>query len=365
MVKYHIILDTTELYTEGLRILDLNKPVLEFIEFVEENLKDIELYIPKIVLDERSIQNAKIFNSYKDKIIDNYKAIKETGLKGELEELEEFGIKHIRSEILKCLKKNKIKIIDYPKVDSKIILEKYSNDIRPFNNIFAKNEKGFKDTFIWHSILDFSNKNKKDIIIFITKNIKDFPLKFMKEEFKRVIGNNNLEIFENLEKTKEYFDSQLKLGLNLQEDYEKVEKVIILRIDDIMYYIHEYNEESLTGLFIPHRNEYSYFKFEYINYIIDIINLGNEITAKVNLRITGYYDGKAEGYLTSRVGSKLLGTPRTDAFISGSPLLGGSSFRTGITGLKSDDLSVDIDVTIDIETEKLSIDNLKINGYSF
>jgi len=292
--KYYVILDTTNLFTSEFKVVDLNKLVIDFKMFVDEYGKNkILVYIPEIVRDERIEQNSRKFQKHKERIIESYKKIAESGLKLNLTKLELFNYKkEIKDKLNKTIKEKGLKLIKAPKVDSKVLFKRFFECKKPF--IDTTTEKGFKDTYIWLSVINFSKNRTQDKIIFITQNDNDFT-GHLKKEFKKLFGTE-IEIFYNFESAKEYIDTEFKLDLQLKKQYCTIERIVSENIGKIMFELNE-NKKMLdsmclaymTSYDIGHKKKYDYLILSNIKYISDISDNGLNKTAKLHFKLSGHY----------------------------------------------------------------------------
>jgi len=336
-MKYHIILDTTNLWTSNFKIIELNQPVINFKKFIDEYSKNCYLYIPKIVLDERIFQNMKLFIDNKKNIEDSYNNLKELNIKLSISNLTNFNYeKKIKQKIERAIKKKNIKLIDYPKVGCGIVIDRYLKNKPPFNSNPKYSEKGFKDTFIWYSICEFAKFKKNDQIIFVTNNSDDFPKEILQSDFKKETNNKkDILILYSIEETKEYLDSQLNLNLKLKEINIKLQQKIREKIGDLMIAIHEKITVLNIYSMISHSEPYIFFKFNNVDSINIISDSKSTTNAIISLKLDGFYikekyndDGDIDSdlilgksVLGSRLGSRMrFGLPVIEYFDSMSRL---------------------------------------------
>ncbi|HLO55646.1 MAG TPA: PIN domain-containing protein [Saprospiraceae bacterium] len=140
--------------------------------------KNIELFIPEIVLDE-------IFNKFTERLLDAKSKIdKEKNIIKKLTNLDlidEFSLDQIeniaqeyKKYIIKIFDDNNVKILNYPSVTHKEIVQKAIKKLKPFNS----SEKGYRDSLIWENVKDLMPNLGTNIanpeVIFVTNNKKDF-----------------------------------------------------------------------------------------------------------------------------------------------------------------------------------------------
>lgn len=355
--KYHVILDTTNLFTSEFKIINLNEPVIDFKMFVDKYGENkILVYIPEIVRDERIEQNSRIFQKHKENIIKYYKKITETGLKLDLTELERFNYKkEIIDKLNKSIKEKRLKLIKSPKVDSKVLFKRFFECKKPF--IDAATEKGFKDTYIWLSVTDFSKNKTQDKIIFITQNNKDFTSD-LKKEFKTLF-KSEIEIFYNFESAKEYIDTEFNLNLQLKKQYCMIERIVFENIGEIMNKINS-NKDMLDSMCLTYitscdiRNDkkYDYLIFSNNKYIDNISDDGLNTIAKLHFKLRGNYHRFDEMDYTFK--TPILTLPDRLGFINFKEkidYIGNRYFKN---------IDAEIDISIDNNTEELKVRDIRM-----
>lgn len=164
-------------------ILEHNKG---FIKSLEKLAKVADVYIPRVVIHERL---AQIHLDLKRKYEKLNNCKKELASIADIKELESFDVlvEKKKNELLasyeKVIGKN---IIDY-NADSRTfsaILERVYNKIPPF--IQGESDRGFKDTMLWLSLLDYFKDKGKDAEIFLITKDKGFlkeNAEFLEKEF--------------------------------------------------------------------------------------------------------------------------------------------------------------------------------------
>jgi len=363
MTKYHVYLDTTNLFTSDFKVMELNKPVLDFKKFIDDHGKsNITVYIPEVVLDERIKQNNIVFERYKKSILDSYDKIKESGVRLDLTKFNTFDYEQeIRKKITTSINNTNIQLIPYPAINAKEILKRFFTNQKPFKEN-SKDEKGFKDTAIWLSILEFSRDKQDDKFIFITQNSADFPIENMQTEFKKET-NADIELIYSLEDAQEYFDSVLDLNLEIAQKYNEIRDIISRKIGDILVELHKSKQRlswSSTSQFVTVYSDknYLYFKLIKIEYITDIFELDVTTEARISLKLEGYYTPKE---------NNLFGTPQTGLrlFASDFSLNHYSEHQDCISGLYYKNIDAEIDVSINNITNELFIKNIQLRESIF
>ena len=364
--KYHVVLDTTNLFTSDFKVIDFNKPLTEFKEFVEQyGEKKVLIHIPKMVRDERINQNVRKFIEYKDKILSSYEKIKESGLTLNLDKLTSFKYEqNIKKQLESSAKKYGFKSIAYPKIDSKILFERFFQRKKPFSQN-TDVEKGFKDSYIWLSVLEFAKTKKNDKIILITENSKDFTAE-LEKEFKKSIGSD-IEIFYSIEDAKGYLDAELDLKLELKRKYNRIKAIIEEQIGSIMIKINSETQSVSSSDVIYGLNKQIYTAFtlssiDYIEYVsnIDYLSIGPRFgetnTVKVNLKLKGYYkQTDTDSYLNEHLLPKSVrvGMPMYD-----------NNYNTRL-GMKEKNIDAEIEVSINKFTDELTVGNISMKESLF
>lgn len=159
--------------------------------------------------------------------------------------------------------KSRMRHVEQKEVSTKVLIERALNCVHPFVN-----DRGFRDTIIWLSILDLLKSHPKDYFCFISNNSNDFGREVLYEDLVSDLGvdSQRLTYFNSIEKfvseyaTKIDFinENYLKAGLLLMGkrlldfvDYSKIklESVdgefatinsdVVEAIDVLNFYIYE------------------------------------------------------------------------------------------------------------------------------
>lgn len=133
-----------------------------------------ELYLPQVVFDE-------LLNKYKETIESHIKAI-ETALAklgrlcidgiGDVAKLhgESFAASY-QSMLMDLIRREKFKILPYPKCSHREVVERALKRHKPFDE---KGHKGYRDTIVWETVLELARSKAPSKIAFISKNTSDF-----------------------------------------------------------------------------------------------------------------------------------------------------------------------------------------------
>ena len=356
--KYHIILDTTNLFTSEFNVKNFNQPVLDFKNFVNKyGETKIIVYIPEIVRDERIYQNVMNFLKHRGRITDSFNKISDSGVKIATSKLKKFNYeKKIRENVNKIIKNNGFGVIKYTKADGAQIIKRFFKKKKPFDGN-SNTEKGFKDTLIWLSVLDFAKTKKDDQVIFITNNSSDFTDE-LKVEFRNKVGRN-IEFFLNFEKAKEYLDSKLNLQLELKDQYDKYLKIVSEKIGEILIAIHK-NKYPLyiqDRYFSFKKTNYDAFTLSSINSLTNIVDKGTITTLTVHLKLKGFYHKKDETESYSPI-------HRISTISSILEPFGTSGIFNEFIELHEKNVDAEISISVDNFTENIDVTDIKIKESS-
>lgn len=136
-----------------------------------------QIYIPRVVVeelvknysDELRAQRSNFESAsktYREMVRGNWNS----PLKGRPENTD---ISDHRERIETLFRNYHAVILDHPVVDHSVIVDRYVLGKKPFKS----EATGYKDTLIWHSLLDLSAASPDESIVFITNNVSDFASK--------------------------------------------------------------------------------------------------------------------------------------------------------------------------------------------
>jgi hypothetical protein len=244
--KYNIIFDTNCIHTTKFKVDDLNFPIKNLINFLKENnhLDNINLYLPETVLDEKILQNIYNFENIKNKFNENLKVLNEINININSKPLDNSNYeKEIKKEYKKVLKKYGLTIIKLPKsISAKNISDRFFSRKKPFiNNTGTNAEKGFKDSLIWETILNFGIKNEN--LIFVSKNTSDFTSE-LEVEFKK-INKKEIIFIEDCDKTESYLDNVLGINSETEKHKKKIKNIVDKNFGELMLELHR-NKSSYS-----------------------------------------------------------------------------------------------------------------------
>lgn len=158
----HIILDTNIIFNNYY----LKSPrFLGLFSYLKKTKSSI--FIPQTVFDElMKHYEESIAVFIKRSISDNQILFENNEIVYDLEKI----INKYKSFLIRYVASGTIKIIKIKELSIKQILKRSLKEQYPFD----KNDKGFRDTVIWLSIMDVLKEKPKECFCFITKNKKDF-----------------------------------------------------------------------------------------------------------------------------------------------------------------------------------------------
>ncbi|MGV8151769.1 MAG: PIN domain-containing protein [Candidatus Nanoarchaeia archaeon] len=230
--KYTLFIDTNIIRSTS---ADESSPlstlaINSIIDFAKKNkvIDELEIIIPEIVLDELIHQKIYIYD-------DDYKILKEIekrfkdkfNIEGiNIKKFEEYDYySFFRKKCDKFIQEKNIIILPTIDIPSKVYIDRAHLKMPPFNQNKKEGDKGFKDTVIWLSILDYANKNKNNSFIFIT-NDDIFYSKEISNEFIDEIGKNIIIKKTSNEAINE-LSEKLKVDLKRKERIKEVKDIII------------------------------------------------------------------------------------------------------------------------------------------
>ncbi|MDD2656171.1 MAG: PIN domain-containing protein [Patescibacteria group bacterium] len=231
--KTKIVVDTNFVHYDLDDKLDkiFNGNLTYIKKFIEENdLSDkLTIVVPDFVIQERISQLAWDTEIKVSKILENLDKLKTLRVGVNVKELlKKDHKKIITRRAYKILKDNAIEILDTVKFDSGVLMDRSLKKKAPFTK---GGDKGFKDTVIWLSILEYVKKNPNFDYIFCT-NDNVFGSDSCKEEFK-TFSKKNYCIQDNTTKLKEHLDEKYILKLELNKIYFEVSEEIKKRAGTI------------------------------------------------------------------------------------------------------------------------------------
>lgn len=216
-----------------------------------------KVYIPEVVLDELVHYYEAIFNTELLKF-STLPVFKEYIKDMKSESKNDFCLK-IRENIEQIFDRNIIPCLSKECFDE--VYKRAISKIPPFNDASKSSDKGFKDTLIWISILEYAKNNGEQNFIFLTKdngfiNQKDA----LKDDFYRQTSGT-IEILSYIEPTTPKNSSTSQILTNTEE--QKNNEDII----DIYRSLENFRQDLISSL-------------DNIIFDIDFDNWGQEIRTK-------------------------------------------------------------------------------------
>lgn len=281
--KFKIITDTNVVWldTEPLDII-LNSNLKDLSDFVNENkLNDkVTICISEVVMAERITQRAEEISKITSSIDSSIEKLKVFNVKKTSVHKRPYR-RLLGQRLTKEIKALNLEVIPFPKVNHSQILNRALLRTKPFGN----RDKGYKDTLIWHSILDEIRKDKDCNIILCTKNVEDFDIKVLELEFKK-LSKKKLCIFTSPNEVKEFLDKQFNLSLDLKELHKSIiNDIKTYALGDLMVNLNDdlIAQESGSNLFRA-----GYVEIPQVRWRIDGSDESREIVAynfkKIDIR---------------------------------------------------------------------------------
>jgi len=237
-------------------IIEYNK---NFVEVLKMLSKIGDIYLSQITIEERLAQvRIKLKKDYSEieELSQKHKDLIQISYKQNLEEKlkaqEEFMLNNYKSVI----GNNIIKFPPDEKTFS-IVLERVYNKIAPFSNVEGASDKGFKDTLLWLSLLEFfktHGENKEIILItddksFIKKNIDPLKKEFL-EKTKKEIQIHGNEFYKTLlnesiaTKSEKMIIQKELTALELDELKKEIRKTVL---DICLVYMYDGDEDDFNA----------------------------------------------------------------------------------------------------------------------
>ena len=203
---------------------DYWKLISEFLpdSFLSGN---VSIAIPKLCIEEIKQKKIEDFDSRRESVIATFKKVQadieiaENLLEFEFKEIKqkEDAYKMMTDELDKYVAEEELTIIDYPKDENlKPIIERALKRKTPFMKAKEGSDTGFKDTAIWHSIMECEELNEYNYCLFYTQDT-GFDLNCL-DEFKKKFGKK-------MDIVRDYEELKAKLEALYPEEERKKVKV--------------------------------------------------------------------------------------------------------------------------------------------
>lgn len=258
-MKYRIYLDANQVFIDRGPIEELfNSSILDLKKFIDDNnLDDVQICLPDIVIKERIQQRIE---NIENEIETANKAIKQlNSFQPELKIItrDENYKSILEKNAEKFINDNKLVKIDLPTIDTKTIVDRAINKMKPFN----EKGVGFKDTLIYLSIIDDALKQEDETrYIFCTNDGKEFN-DDVKNEFKEKIGKD-LYIVRDITKVSELLDELVPLHLHLEQRNKKIKDLIYKNIGELVLTVNktlskkQEDDDNYASYWRPRLNNY-------------------------------------------------------------------------------------------------------------
>lgn len=256
-MKTCLILDTNFL-------LSYNKELKE----IKDKIKDlVDIYIPRIVIEEiqgqksRNLeeshskiedllkQNSKYFTYVKDFKLEEVKLKRESGIKKSLSAYCDNNI------------------IEYQENLFKKIVQRAVYKIPPFINELGSSDKGFKDTILWCSILNFDKIKDYDKFILISDDKQAFHKKadYLTEEFNETTTKEIIIIKSDLQTLYDILGLSKKDKISVEKEEVEIEASDINSVHSLK---EKLNMTMQTILYSTFYNEYQDEEYTEKNFTI-------------------------------------------------------------------------------------------------
>lgn len=258
-MKFIIILDTNIVHddAENLNII-FGGNIKSLIFFIRENniTGKVGIVSPEVVIEERIHQRLEQVNAAKASIKNGIQMLS-TLSKINSPDLNLEYETRLRDRVTQEALEYDIEIIRLPIIETQTVLKRALKKEPPFSKEKKSSDKGFKDTLIWLSIVDYikNYQDKKTEFILICNDgsfITD-----LSEELNSIC-NKTIMIVKSIEEAKEILDNKLGLQLHLQSVNKQIVNEVKKEIGEFILYfnkiplIHSTNfffiEKSISAL---------------------------------------------------------------------------------------------------------------------
>lgn len=254
--KIKVIFDTNSIRTEPSKSYFFG-----FRSELEKFSAVADIIIPDMVIDEIKAQKVSNLISSRDQFISNpFHGIKKLEKKETLDfDIESYVTNLLTSESIDYT------VIFLTKIDSLVKIKEFCHKHEP--PFDEKGDKGFKDVYIYLTILEYLESITNEQVFFVTRDAK------LKEAFEKIKGITIIENFEEFEKfnissfNDEYFINKLKEEVSDQITNKSITNVStnvdgnwVLKIDNnefVSYVLVDFNSREIinfTSDFIPFVN---------------------------------------------------------------------------------------------------------------
>lgn len=233
----YIILDTNCLYKSfknGTNYAEfrLNSTYYDLTEFIKRhNLKyNFMVLIPEIVINELCQQQYDSYNTNLKTLETNFRNF--TNLNGfALKKIEIDYHEYIHDKMKNYLEVEKVSVLKTCSMSAfEDIVKRAINKKPPFEGKNKESDKGFKDTIIWESIIEFAKINEGEFLFYThDKRFQDNEKEFLLKEFNDKTSQK-IDIFDNIEKFQMYITQSSNVDTLSNEIFKIRNKIISKKI---------------------------------------------------------------------------------------------------------------------------------------
>ena len=281
--KYAVFIDTN-IFDGGDKdrgFYKLEEKVKSILSFAKENNLDIDMCLPEIALGEYVVRKVMGLGKSSKKVSYWKKELGHisTKLKSKLENVNmDLSVDELRQEIITWVKSLGVNIVGTPRVKLNELINRALNYLPPFSD----KDRGFKDTLIYYTILEYAKGHRDREIIFLTNDfvfLDKSTFSRMYNEFKN-ITSKGLTVFNDVLGLKVFLNEKESLGLRLGESYKEIHQKLKDHIGDILVYINSNLDKYFSNVavisFDPPISLYSIDSI-YPNYPLSSTNKSNYI----------------------------------------------------------------------------------------
>lgn len=243
------------LSTEGI------KSILKFI--IEQKLsKDVIVVIPEIVVQEVIFQKLNHIKNQIDSLSQSSENFKKVfSIEGiDLAKYTNFDFdKFFKDKCQEFMKKYNLEQADTPKIDQNELINRSVNKLPPFKGKTEESDKGFKDTILWYSILEFVKKEPNHKLIFLTTD-DIFEHSYLNEEITK-INKSGIRIFNDPTQLKAFLNTEFKLNLDwkakARDIKNKLKEKLGILIEEIYkenYFVSDYSGREKKVISYDYKN---------------------------------------------------------------------------------------------------------------
>lgn len=240
---HKIVFDSNKLWINANRPDDnfgviFSSHIAELLKFIHENglLDSVQISVPEVSIQERVQQRFEELREVVDRIGTALKKLEPLKVSVKPSSYKKSNYRNlIMKKAMSYLKENNIETIKTISLKGPTLIKRAYTRKPPF----CREDKGFKDTLIWMSIIAEAKRNRSIKYLILSANNSDFNFENLQEELKKE-KLNNFEFFTGIQEVQEYLDRELVLNLKLKERNNGIEKEIKEHTGDIMVQLNRF-----------------------------------------------------------------------------------------------------------------------------